>query len=91
MRALTITVGLLFLAVLVTAGSAYAGEGKPFYEDKLYKTETSMTGNIGSVSEAAPLFEDRYESFLYEPEKRMSSQSLAGEVNRQFGIEPFWE
>jgi hypothetical protein len=89
MKAFKIFVALLVMAVFVTAGSAVAGENKPFYEDNLYKSETSITGSLEQAVGPGPLYQDRYEDFLYETEKGLAATSPQA-AERLFGIQPSW-
>lgn len=89
MRAITTTVGLLFLAVFITAGSAFAGGESTLYESGVY--DKNMTGNVGIRSEAVSIYEDWYEPYGPQTEKQVTARSAEKEANRQFGIEPLWE
>ncbi len=91
MKTFKILVALLVMAVFVTAGSALAGGDKPFYEDKLYQSEKSRIENPTQGVISQPLYEDRYEDFLYETDQGMSGRSVEKETDRFYGVESSWE
>ncbi len=88
MKALKIVVALL-MALIVTAGAGVAGENRPFHEDELYDSEESRTGRLEQTVVSAPLFQDRYENFLYDAEKVMAGRSAEAK-DRFLGIQPSW-
>ncbi len=91
MKAFQIFAALLVIALFVTAGSAVAGENKPFYEDEAYTSEGSMTDNPEQAVGSGALYPDRYEDFLYETGKEITSRSEEKEPSRFYGIERSWE
>lgn len=90
MKAFKTCIALLVTAVLVTAGAAAAGENRPFHEDELYQSEKTMSVSPEQTVGSGPLFQDRYENFLYKAEKVMAGR-YAEAKDRFYAIQPSWD